>query len=71
MPDPFAKDKTARPGRSITKLPSLKITRKASEEYLSPAKPKFKPAILLTQPLNKTFDGTVIDKGKEIFYTPY
>jgi hypothetical protein len=44
-----------------------------SEESISPHKSIFKPATTYTQPpgLNKTFDGTVLDKGKEIFYTPY
>lgn len=70
MPDPNTKEKTARPW-SISKLPSLSLQKKPSQEFISPQKPKFKPAIINTIPLNKTFDGVVVDKGKEIFYTPY
>lgn len=70
MPDPQA-SKSATRSKNFTRLPSILPHLKKQEEYISPFKPKFKPAILNTMPMNKTFDGIVVDQGKEIFYTPY
>lgn len=75
MPSARSADrKPAKLKSSLTKLPAI-LNKKmmSSEDTISPHKSIFKPApsYTQTQGMNKTFDGIVLDKGKEIFYTPY